>query len=968
MHEDIIMTEQTYDLGVLFVNTTNVTKLYEFDQEYSPGAIVVPKDQGKAISADPAALKTAWEKQEAIMKADPSFSSHEMSAKARYTKDPSMGHYYMKLYKLVTGYYDFILFDKKTFKVQFTHPLHLLMNGSELKHNGYKIDIRLNSSEDVLIFETNKVVPRLYEDDYYYTSSEADFVDDPNDKLKIYASKKTLVYNENKLLNDMIDVFKEINLESFIKAIDLASKHFTNNNLVEASLRLGIDVGHNRSVGLKSLTAKAKSRKWVTLMDKFIEYVRYFFQEKKEVVAEKMRTWQGEQLEEEVRQEVLLWFKGKELDPIHTSEALRNHLALHDGIIDILINGFDMSKVPRIVEPRTEERETLMYFLSSKENKGEEMKKQVKEFITLFITNPYHLVKFWIRLVKSIVDKDPHKMENIARLLEYMHKELLSVHGKKICDVLENSDELRDSYFKLSVQLVEIITKSEYRKYDFTAVRWLITEFVLNNTPNLPNEFYKKLFTKTNLLSKDVFKDYFQNKLITKEDKAEMMFFFLKNTAETSANLADVLEEFIINPLTIENLTMKDLFAVLNIRYTAAPGLLDRFIKKEKLCTVHLGILRAINRVMHSGNSSSKTFLLTQKDSYFMQLYTEICKFVDTIQDDLSILYINVPEYLNVQLVRFLGDFRDPSLPSTFAQIITRYHDRLGVIQNNLTYYISVMEKVLKYMLEYEFADPLLSKLKKFRDDINTFSIVQIETDKDYVDCTCLKDPIWDVYSICQEYKIFYQELKSKCSKNISLTAYKSAIDKYCVELKTRLIGFLDDKKYTLKDMYYHFHRIMEQKNIEIYDAAVKALGLTEPQRKTLFNHSRAFHSLLKTFKLRDSIKTLIGFDFLTFSSSAFVDKISQVCDALKSKPYDKITYADVIQTDAKTKILITDDYSKCKVYLLPMLIKWLAVSPDTIKFMKEKGTDFIKSMKRFSQSAVEIIPNLCASSMSIIL
>jgi hypothetical protein len=77
-------------------------------------------------------------------------------------------------------------------------------------------------------------------------------------------------------------------------------------------------------------------------------------------------------------------------------------------------------------------------------------------------------------------------------------------------------------------------------------------------------------------------------------------------------------------------------------------------------------------------------------------------------------------------------------------------------------------------MAEYDFMEPLLEKMKKYRDDINQFTIVHIEKDQDYIDCSCLKDPIWNVYNVCQEYIIYYKELKARCAKSISFTQRKT--------------------------------------------------------------------------------------------------------------------------------------------------------------------------------------------------
>src|SRR3990167_7794229 len=618
----------------------------------------------------------------------------------------------------------------------------------------------------------------------------------------------------------------------------------------------------------------------------------------------------------------------------------------------MLCSGFDLSKTPKIVEENDDRRDGGFFGWMSfnRERKGEQLKKQIAEFTVTFLEKPDHILMWFNRVAKSILDKDSQKYQNVYRCCVYFYDEFIKKYGSEIQRSIIRNDKERENYFKVIVNLADIITKSEFRKDDFNCINWFITGSALKYVPNLPNEFYKLLFAKTKELSKKVYLEYFSSPLISKQDKSEMMFSLISESAGIiSLSLSEMVEEFLLNPSTIPGLTLEDLFALFKIRYPLLPNMVDEFIRKRKGCNLHRSVLRALNMMVKrlSAADPKRLFLQQQSDSYFMTLHKEIVKYMDTCLQDISIRYINSTEYINGGLVNYLEEFKPQSYGiKKFADVIDDCHARLRVIKNNLNFFIDIFERNQDYMQEYDFQIPFMKLLKDYRSDIDSYTIVQIEKNQNYIDCECLKDAIWDAYHICQEYQIFYNELKARCTKDIQLVKYKQQIDTYCRDLKERFLSFLNDKNYTLEHYHYHFRRIMWTEKIDIYEAAVKALGLSDKERLVLFNHSRAFHALHKILKLKEPIETIVGFKFLTLSSSPFIQNIAKLFKIFNGKEFGKITYEELKNADKGINILVTEDYNRCKVYQLPIVIRNISASPDVLNFMKEKGTDFIKSMR----------------------
>jgi hypothetical protein len=280
-----------------------------------------------------------------------------------------------------------------------------------------------------------------------------------------------------------------------------------------------------------------------------------------------------------------------------------------------------------------------------------------------------------------MLDRDPRRLENIERLVDYLYKEFIRSNKEKFKHVLETNDKVREEYFKVVVQLIEVLVRSETSlvKED-RAIRWLVTDTALADTPNLPNEFYKKLFATRMELSKASYLDYFKSSLISAEDKAETMRVFLNQYVHVPASLAEMLEDFLIEPRTIPNLTLEGLFNVLAGKYILSTQTLDEFIKRLKKCALHRHVLSGINRVSTTSVSpATRQFLENNHRHYFVDLYYQLVDFVKHTRQDLLIEYINIPDYLNGSLVRYLESFKEPKqVEFSFGLLIQKYHERLN--------------------------------------------------------------------------------------------------------------------------------------------------------------------------------------------------------------------------------------------------------------------------------------------------
>ena len=84
---------------------------------------------------------------------------------------------------------------------------------------------------------------------------------------------------------------------------------------------------------------------------------------------------------------------------------------------------------------------------------------------------------------------------------------------------------------------------------------------------------------------------------------------------------------------------------------------------------------------------------------------------------------------------------------------------------------------------------------------------------------------------------------------------------------------------------------------------------------------------------------------YLNLKDDKYAQSVKYISDLWKEKDPSSITLEQVIKSD-KFGILNPADMANSKTYLMPMMLKEVAKSFDTFKFIKETADEFIKSMR----------------------
>ena len=80
-----------------------------------------------------------------------------------------------------------------------------------------------------------------------------------------------------------------------------------------------------------------------------------------------------------------------------------------------------------------------------------------------------------------------------------------------------------------------------------------------------------------------------------------------------------------------------------------------------------------------------------------------------------------------------------------------------------------------------------------------------------------------------------------------------------------------------------------------------------------------------KILKLKDPIHKIMDYPFLKIQTTKFVKNIDKIHQDFAGKDDGEITYKNLAASDKGVNILVSSNYDECKVYQLPMLIRYLA-------------------------------------------
>jgi hypothetical protein len=669
------MTSGIQKLNIAVAGLNLTKEVFGLTGPFKPLIVVVRKKEVDELKSNPTKILDLKKKIKKDMDNDSDFSAMQNRLKSRLKdmEDYDMGEIYVQClygedFEDPEENFQFIFLNDNQTGGEYlvNHPLAAILKGANLKDKdkGVKLEFQYEEYYKALTIKAKDTNPyKKYTETVNYDTDE--YYEDTNEGKKIFKSKKPRVLNPKDILNTAINECKNLNLESIIKALTKVTRDYITYSWVAPSFNFKDELGKKSHTKRRLLNSKEKLVEYHKIIDSYLDFIKYFYQEKPEanharegrhMEAQMEMMEKKDKDEKKEKAENFLFFKGKDLEKIeYIEDNVFSLLSGHERFVKLMIEGFDLSKANKMVE---RDREEMSFFrMSFGDNAGEELKRNTKAFIKRFLKEPTPLMRFLIRLAKAQLGSPYSAMERCAAVIDYFNSHIMNEYGPQMTWVLENNDELREEYFKLAVYILNLVSKSEYKEKDHVAIDLLVIKNLLKDTHNLPNEFYKLLFASNNMCTKDVYIKYLNNKMISKADKGEMFRYFMASKERLSENLSSVVGSIITGRTTVETITVQDIMQLLDLKYKRASTDFESFIKENKKCYLHQNVLKAISSVFQSRSHEHQDHLNNiENSSYFVALYRDIKKFVKASEEDMNIKYINIRRVLGQGVSRALRE------------------------------------------------------------------------------------------------------------------------------------------------------------------------------------------------------------------------------------------------------------------------------------------------------------------------
>ena len=492
--------------------------------------------------------------------------------------------------------------------------------------------------------------------------------------------------------------------------------------------------------------------------------------------------------------------------------------------------------------------------------------------------------------------------------------------------------------------------------YSDFVCRKLLLETVLKDIPALQEEFFKVLFGKKAFihnLNPSFFEFYLNLQTVSKESKLQTLK-TLFNIADPTLTqgLCEAVRGIILEPKRLQILTFNEFMGVIDGCYQPVIGdSFMRFMRTKDLCELHENILTAYSL---SKSSAVDSYFKNPDNKYFVLLFNELDRFLNELKKDVLIEFISIKGILSpnkLDLFEILYTKRTIPDRSNYTfqirQFVQEHVKKLDEIKANIKICTEVLTKNEIYFNEYQFFNRHRNHITDIQTRFLSFNVGNLQNDEAYrQSLVLLNQKEWDRYNTCQNYRLFYEALKSKCIPAITLPEYYDRAIQTMKEFAEVFRRFKDAERYSVADYDKFMPRVTWQDLSQLYTKTMTALLISPEDQAQIMTNSKIIHSFNKVMKIYEPMEVLSGPGFLNLKKDKFSENIKYISDTFKGKEKSKISCADIVKADAKSKILKVSDYETSITYKMPMMLKDLANSLDCFKFVKDTADEFIKSMR----------------------
>jgi hypothetical protein len=396
-----------------------------------------------------------------------------------------------------------------------------------------------------------------------------------------------------------------------------------------------------------------------------------------------------------------------------------------------------------------------------------------------------------------------------------------------------------------------------------------LLDTLIPDVPNLHVEFFNLLFSKKerlHRLSADFYLFYLNYPLIEKKHKINtLQMLFNRNTPFITSEMTVLMNVILTETGALTEISLDEVMNTVDVLFeeeakkdTTSPSTFMRFMRNQELCPLHRKILSgfALTKLKVAQN-----YISSNPGSYFVNLYRQIKEFLGGLKNDILIEFIGIKGIMNdrkIELFEIMHSGKQTTEPQIAVRTFIRSHiDKLNEMKTNIDTFVKVLTTNELYFNEYKFFNYHWTTIKDIQTKILSMTVQELAKHQCYAQSLVLLNVFeWDDYYVCQNYKLFYESLKSKCSEDISLPKYYEAVLKTKADYYKTISAFADQKNFTLADYDKYLPRITFDYCYKLYVNTMNALHIPPDQQKLILENSMYLHSLNKVLKITSLCST----------------------------------------------------------------------------------------------------------------
>ena len=539
----------------------------------------------------------------------------------------------------------------------------------------------------------------------------------------------------------------------------------------------------------------------------------------------------------------------------------------------------------------------------------------------------------------------------ISYLIKYCQK-ISAEKGHLLRQDIHVNDELRTEFFRSVINLLIKISGSSIEGQSVALIHDLVMNGVLKGAEGLPLEFFRLVVQKRRLLTVSILRYIFESPRITFDDKR--LFFENNLLTGTAGNIGPqvctLIEEMIKNTNYFrtaaeqKSLTILDVFQTVDNKFGEFANdevLIDYAIRKNGFSSYHFNLVIAYDQKILLGYPVEPPYSYSR----LVRTFNALKNFLKKMNGELLMSYLLNTKCFSRSVIESLEALNEDDYVPFELKLLkqrNRAMNMLGTVCHCITFLEDNKEVIDTLKL-----DPLVFEAShKLREDINNFTLQQLEQNEKYKDCAHFDMTHLKEFSNLSKYTPFIEKLQGRIADGkCNATQFSEAVKETLTSFKNRFVSYIDIKKFTVEDYETYFQNY--HKKEAFYREVLKWIHLKDEDTLKLVDNLIKMTLFIKIRELTGPTEALCeqGSTGLGLKSNTPLKKMRALLSGLNSATSKTLTLSQIEKAEGSS-LLKNPKKQDPFVLKLPWIIKEIVESPETLKFIEKNGDKFIKSMR----------------------